>query len=255
MARDAARPARTRITRCCPRRWRSGRSSCSAGCCRGTSRSSWRSTGASSTRSGRPASDDSRVAALSIIDESGGRFVRMAEPRHGGQPPRERRVAAAFRAAGANRDARLRRAVAREVLQRDQRRHAAPVPGARATLRSRALLDQPHRRRLAARSRAAPRTRAAGGRPGVPAGMARGEAAGQACTGRGDPAAHRRHRRPGEPVRRAGQAAARVQAPAPERAAHPDAVPAAARGTRRRTCRRARSCSAARPRQATRWPS
>ena len=43
----------TRTTRCCPRRWRSGRCRCSASCCRATSRSSTRSTAASSTRCAR----------------------------------------------------------------------------------------------------------------------------------------------------------------------------------------------------------
>ena len=47
------------------------------------------------------------------------------------------------------------------------------------------------------------------------------------------------------------EAAPRVQAAAPERAAHPHALPAAASATRRPTCRRARSSSAARPRPAT----
>ena len=47
----------------------------------------------------------------------------------GGQPSRQRRGATALRPARADGDARLRRAVAGEVLQRDQRRHAAPVRG------------------------------------------------------------------------------------------------------------------------------
>ena len=37
----------------CPRRWRNGRSACSATCCRGTSKSFTKSTGASSTKCGR----------------------------------------------------------------------------------------------------------------------------------------------------------------------------------------------------------
>ena len=45
-----ARPSATPTTRCCPRRSSAGRWRCSASCCRGTWRSSTRSTRASSTR-------------------------------------------------------------------------------------------------------------------------------------------------------------------------------------------------------------
>ena len=59
-----ATPSPTPTTRCCPRRWRSGRSACSARCCRATSRSSTKSTGASSTRCApRFPGDDARVGA------------------------------------------------------------------------------------------------------------------------------------------------------------------------------------------------
>ena len=62
----------TPTTRCCPRRSRTGRCRCSARCCRATSRSSTRSTGASSTRCGSaiPATT-ARGARLSLIDEDG----------------------------------------------------------------------------------------------------------------------------------------------------------------------------------------
>ena len=46
------RRSRTRTTRCCPKRWRSGRWPGSRSCCRASWRSSTRSTAASSTRSG-----------------------------------------------------------------------------------------------------------------------------------------------------------------------------------------------------------
>ena len=53
----------TPTTRCCPRRSRPGRCRCSAACCRGTSRSSTRSTAASSTRCARrfPGDDGARA--------------------------------------------------------------------------------------------------------------------------------------------------------------------------------------------------
>ena len=50
--RSRSGPAATRTTRCWPRRSRSGRCRCSARCCRATSRSSTRSTAASSTTCG-----------------------------------------------------------------------------------------------------------------------------------------------------------------------------------------------------------
>ena len=43
---DVGDVSATRITRCCPRRWSNGRSSCWSACCRGTCRSSRRSIGA-----------------------------------------------------------------------------------------------------------------------------------------------------------------------------------------------------------------
>ena len=58
-SRSARSPTRT--TRSCPRRWRSGRCAGSSCCCRATSRSSSRSTAASSTRCG-PAIPATRAA-------------------------------------------------------------------------------------------------------------------------------------------------------------------------------------------------
>ena len=75
----ARAPSPTPITRCCPRRSSAGRWTCSAGCCRGTWRSSTRSTRASSTRCASPSSATTqRLARMSLIDESGERYVRMA---------------------------------------------------------------------------------------------------------------------------------------------------------------------------------
>ena len=61
----------TRTTRCCPRRSRSGRCRSSARCCRAISRSSTRSTGASSRRCAAVSRATRRCCArLSIIDEA-----------------------------------------------------------------------------------------------------------------------------------------------------------------------------------------
>ena len=79
LGHHAPAPSPTPTTRCCPRRWSAGRWRCSAGCCRGTWRSSTRSTRASSTRCACASSATTqRVARLSLIDESGERYVRMA---------------------------------------------------------------------------------------------------------------------------------------------------------------------------------
>ena len=102
----------------------------SASCCRGTWRSSTRSTAASSTRSA-PAIPATTAAwrGMSLIDESGDAVCAHGQPGQRRQPCRQRRGRAAHRAAQADRAARLLRAVAGEVQQHDQRRHAAPLPG------------------------------------------------------------------------------------------------------------------------------
>ena len=70
----------TRTTRCCPRRWRNGRSPGSRCCCRATWRSSTRSTAACSTTSGRRfPGDEGRVAAHEP-DRGGRRAARSAWP-------------------------------------------------------------------------------------------------------------------------------------------------------------------------------
>ena len=79
LERSRARPSPIPITRCCPRPWSAGRWKCSAACCRGTCRSSTRSTRTSSTRCGFAFfGDEARIARMSLIDESGERYVRMA---------------------------------------------------------------------------------------------------------------------------------------------------------------------------------
>ena len=109
-----------------------GRCRSSARCCRATSRSSTRST-ALPRRGPRALSRRRRraCARLSLIDESGERRVRMAHLATRRQPRRQRRRRAAHRAAQADRAARLRRALAGALPQRDQRRHAAALRRAR----------------------------------------------------------------------------------------------------------------------------
>ncbi len=70
---DACARWPTPITRCCPRPWRSGRSSCSRISCPGTWRSSTRSIAASSTTCGAATRRPSRMRRMSLIEEGAGR--------------------------------------------------------------------------------------------------------------------------------------------------------------------------------------
>ena len=125
-----AAPSATPTTPSCPRRSRSGRCRCSARCCRATSRSSTRSTAASSTRCARryPGDDGARRAACRSSTRAGARSGA-----HG--PPRRASAATPSTAwprctpscSKRERAARLPRAVAGEVHQQDQRRHAAAL--------------------------------------------------------------------------------------------------------------------------------
>ena len=137
-------PSATPTTRCCPRRSRSGRWRCSATCCRATSRSSTRSTGASSTRCARrfPATTTELAADVAHRRE------RRAQRAHGAP----RRASAATRSTASRRCTRelLKETVLRDfyelwpeqVQQQDQRRHAAPLPRAVAIRGSRSSLTR-----------------------------------------------------------------------------------------------------------------
>jgi len=161
------------------------------------------------------------------VDHRRGRRARRAHgaPGHGRQPHGQRRRRAPFPSAHRDGAARLLRAVAREVCERHQRRHAAPVPGGQQPA-ARNAHHQPDWRRLAEGPRPASRPRAAGGRRGVPPAVARGEADRQARARKDHRGANGRQRGSGGSLRRPGEAPARVQAPAPERAAHPVALSA-----------------------------
>ena len=245
----------TRTTPCCPRRWRSGRSSCSAGCCRATSRSSTRSTAGSSTRSARASpATKAALARMSIIDE-------------GGDGPCAWRTSRRSAATRSTASPRCTPGCSTETVLRDfyelwpekfsnvtngvtPRRFVAVSNPPLARLITERIgdgwlqdLDQ-----LRASSRW-PTTRSSGG-----------SGARSSWTDKRAPGdAHRRagRRRGGSrgAVRRPGQAPARIQAAAPERAAHPHALPAPeARPAGRRPAAR-RSSSAPRPPRAISWPS
>ena len=74
--------------------------------------------------------DDERIRRMSIIDESGERYVRMAHLACVGSHADQRRGGAAHRASQARRAQGFLRALAEEVQQQDQRRHAAALDGA-----------------------------------------------------------------------------------------------------------------------------
>ena len=135
----AAQRSPTRTTRCCPRRSRPGRCRCSAACCRATSRSSTRST-ALPRRGARALPGRRRARRAHVADRRGTATARRA---HG--PPRDCvgshtiNGVAALHSSSCKQTVlqRLRRALAREVQQHDQRRDAAALrragePGARA---------------------------------------------------------------------------------------------------------------------------
>ena len=128
-SRSSASP--TPATRCCPRRSRCGPSTCSAGCCRGT----WRSSTASTTSSSpqvRERYPRRRAAHPPHVDHR--RVPRAGRahgvPRHGRRRQGQRRRRAALPAAARQGAARLLRVLPGQVHQRHQRRHAAPVRAA-----------------------------------------------------------------------------------------------------------------------------
>ena len=107
--------ARTPITRCCPRRSSAGRCAHVRPAAAAPSwRSSTRSTRASSTKCAwRFFGDEQRIARLSLIDESGERYVRMAHLAQRRQPRDQRRRGAALRAAQERRAAATSRSCGR----------------------------------------------------------------------------------------------------------------------------------------------
>ena len=197
-----------------------------ARCCRGTWRSSTRSTGASSTRS-RSRYPGRRGARRAAVAHRGGRREARAHgaPRLRRQPRRQRRRGAAHRAAQAS--------VLRDFHELWPEKFSNKTNGVtpRRFLRAdqsglSALITERDRRRLDRRDldRAA-QARAARRRRRLPRALARGQARQQGSALRDYIAARDRHRgRPRLAVRRPGQAHPRVQAPASERAARRHAL-------------------------------
>ena len=203
----------TPATRCCPRRSRSGRSTCSAGCCRGTWRSSTGSTTSSSPRCARPTpttscgsggcrsspSTPTRAVRMAYLATVAGTKVNGVAELHS-QLLRDK-VLPDFS-----------ELLAGEVHQRHQRRHAAPVPPAGQPVAVRAD-HRRHRRRAGsptwsgcASSSPTPRTRSSA-RAFREVKDDEQDPAERPAAG---PRRHRPARRP--PARRDGQAPARVQA-------------------------------------------
>ena len=166
-----------------------------AACCRARSRSSTRSTAASSTRCGeRYPGDDARVARLSLIDEAGEKRVRMAH-------------LATVGSHAVNGVAALHSELLQQTVLRDfaelwpERFHNVTngvTPRRFVVLSNPALarlLDETRRRRLGHRPVAAAGARGARRRRGVPGAMARDQAREQGGAGAPHPRAHRHRRR------------------------------------------------------------
>ena len=166
--RSRSGPAATRTTRCWPKRSRSGRCRCSATLLPRHLEIIYEINRRflDEVRQRHPG-DDQLARRLSLIDETGDRYVRMAHLASVGSHAINGVAALHTRAAQADRAARLLRRVAGEVLQRHQRRDAAALDGAEQSEAERAH-HQPHRRPLdrrpggrAAAARAARRRRRA----------------------------------------------------------------------------------------------
>ncbi len=184
-ASDSAgtRPGRSRggcsaipTTRSFPRLWKNGRSSSSRGSFPAISRSSTRSTGASSTRCATafPATK-AAVARMSLIDETGGRSVRMAHLATVGSHAVNGVARLHSELLRTSLLSRLPRALAGEVRKQDERGDAAAISRARQP-----AADEPdllgNRRRLARAPRPAAGARAPRGRRRVPRSLAPREA-------------------------------------------------------------------------------
>ena len=103
-----AGPSPTPITRCCRRRWSAGRSSCSAGCCRGTCEIIYE-INAQLPRGGahRASSATTSAHRAHVADRRKRRALRAhGAPRLRRQPRDQRRRRTAYRAAQARRAAR-----------------------------------------------------------------------------------------------------------------------------------------------------
>ena len=144
-----ATPSATPITPCCPRRWRPGRCRCSHEFLPRHLEIIYEINPRflAEVRARFP-DDEARVARMSLIGEEGGKRVRMAHLATVGSHAVNGVAALHTELLKAQRAAGLPRALARALQQQDQRRHAAPLPGARQPGAARA--DRPiHRRRLA----------------------------------------------------------------------------------------------------------
>ena len=171
--------------------------------------------------------DDARLARLSLIDESGPRYVRMANLASVGSHT--------INGVAELHSELLKQTVLRDFAELWPDKFCNVTNG--VTPRRFVAVSNPGLTQLITarigdgwlqRSRQAPRARTARRRRGVSAAMARGEAREQAPPRRAHRRAHRHHRRAGVALRRARETHPRIQAPAPPGAAHPHALPAAA---------------------------
>ena len=163
--------------------------------------------------------DEARIVRMSLIDENGGRYVRMANLACCRQSRGERCGRPAFAASEAEPDEGLLRPLAGEVQQQDQRRDPAPLARSHQSA-ARGTHQRGHRRWLGQGPRQARGVGKVRRRRAVPEELARHQAGQQRRPRRAGARPYRRQCRPGVAVRRAGEAHPRIQAPTPERPAH-----------------------------------
>ena len=141
----------TPTTRCCPKRWRNGRSSGSRCCCRAIWKSFTRSTAGFSTTCA-PAFPATKAASqrISLIEEGPAQASPHGQPGHRRLAQHQRRGRDPFGAAAHDDRQGSGRDVPRALQQQDQRRHAAalaaagqPGAGARRSPRPSATAGSP----------------------------------------------------------------------------------------------------------------
>ena len=198
--------------------------------------------------------DDQLAGRLSIIDEAGEKSVRMAHLACVGSH--------AINGVAALHTALLKQTVLSDFYRVAPEKFVNVTNG--VTPRRWIALSNPaaeradhaaHRRALDLESRRARTARAAGRRSGLPGGLAEGEVRQQVRARPLHQGAHRRHRRSPLAVRHPGEAAARIQAAAPERVVSRHPLPAPEAHAVARARRRAPPYSAAKRPPATGWRS
>ena len=200
--------------------------------------------------------DDARLARMSLIDESGERYVRMAHLACVGSHHVNGVAATALRAAQARR---CMRDFA-ELWPEKFTNVTNGVTPRRFVVRQQPAAGPAHHRAASATAGCATSTSCASSSRWPTTRTSSSDWREVKLATKRDlaaliAAAHRHRRRPGVAVRHPGQAPARIQAAAPQRAAHPHALPAPQARPAGRHAAAHLHLRRPRPRPATSWPS